>query len=158
MSTLIALLGVLIAGFGACIAYFQWRTVHQRIVLDLFDRRREVFDNIEEGAKGILNAVSKKDTQEPFWKFVKAESRARFFFGDEVTRALVAVRSDIASVMAFSDISVEHPEFEHLNDRKHRSLQNLAAFIQNTSGPLFAPYLRLDQKMPSLWWPKFKRH
>jgi hypothetical protein len=148
----------IILGFGALIAYFQWRTAHQRVVLDLFDRRREVFDQIENSTKGILNAIARKDMAEPFWAFVEAESRARFLFGKEVTAALVKVRSDIASIMAFSEISDDHPEYEHLSNRRHQAMQNLAAYIQNTSAPLFAPYLRLDQKMPSLWWPKFGRN
>jgi hypothetical protein len=152
MTTLIAALGVVIAGFGALIAYFQWRTAHQRVVLDLFERRLAVFREIEEAAKAALNDLGKQKLEPAFLSYVRAEANARFLFGEEVITALARLREDFAAVMAFSDIAVDHPEFQQLNDRKHGALQRLAAFILNSS-PLFAPYIRLDQKMPSLWWP-----
>src|SRR5215510_5912444 len=33
-----------VAILGVLIAYFQWRTAHQRVVLDLFDRRLRIFE------------------------------------------------------------------------------------------------------------------
>jgi hypothetical protein len=153
MTTVLALLGVMITAFGALIAYFQWRTAHQRVVLDLFDRRIAVFREIEEAAKGILNAQNKSDMEKPFWSFVRAEANARFLFGLDVIAALEALRSDLADVMSFTGI--EHsPDSNKINDRKYQALQNIASFIQVKSAPLFAPYIRLDQKMSGLWWPR----
>jgi hypothetical protein len=157
MNILTAGLGLLIAGFGALIAYFQWRTGHQRVVLDLFDRRVAVFRQIEDAAKGMLNTASRADMEAPFWSYIRAESDARFLFGEDVIETLAKRREDIAAVMAFSELDHSHPEWQQLNDRKYTALQNLAAFVQNSS-PIFAPYMRLDQKMPSLWWPSsFRR-
>ena len=156
MNILTAVLGLLIAGFGALIAYFQWRTGHQRVVLDLFDRRIAIFRKIEAAAKGMLNAGGRADMEAPFWSYIRAEADARFLFGEDVIETLVKRREDIAAVMAFSDVDHGHPGWQQLNDRKYAALQNLAAFVQNPS-PLFAPYIRLDQKMPSLWWPAIFR-
>jgi hypothetical protein len=154
MTTLIGALGAVIAAFAALIAYFQWRTAHQRVVLDLFDRRIAVFREIEESAKGILVASSNaSDMQKPFFAYIHAEANARFLFGQEVIVVLQALRSDIADVMAFTGIE-SGPDWEKLHDRKYQALQNITAFIQTKSAPLFAPYIRLDQKMPSLWWPR----
>jgi hypothetical protein len=57
MTMIIAPLGLVITGFGALIAYFQWRTAHQRVVLELFERRVKVFVEFENAARDALNAV-----------------------------------------------------------------------------------------------------
>jgi hypothetical protein len=153
MTTVVAVLGAVIAAFGALIAYFQWRTAHQRVVLDLFDRRIAVFREIEEAAKGILNAQNGTEMEKPFWSFVRAEANARFLFGVDVIAALEALRSDLADAMSFTGIE-QGPEYNKMNDRKHEARQNIASFIQVKSAPLFAPYIRLDQKMSGLWWQR----
>ena len=78
MTTLLTAIGLLIAGFGALIAYFQWRTAHQRIVLDLFERRTEVFEEIENAVKQALNSSTREEADAAFWRFVSAESESRF--------------------------------------------------------------------------------
>jgi hypothetical protein len=122
MTTVIAVIGVIIAGFGAGIAYFQWRTAHQRVVLDLFDRRVAVFRDIEEAAKAALNELGRAQLEPAFWSYVRAEANARFLFGEEVIVALSNLRRDFANVMAFSEIRPDHPEFQEMTDRKYASL------------------------------------
>lgn len=156
MTTLIAAFGVVIAGFGALIAYFQWRTTHQRVVLDLFERRVAVFQEIENAAKAMLNAVTRKEIDSAFWSFVRAEANARFLFGAEVAIHLADRRADCAAIAAFSDVSEDHPEWRQMKERQYEALKHLADFVQN-SASLFSPYIRLDQKMPGLWWPVGKR-
>jgi hypothetical protein len=152
MTIIIAALGLLITDFGSLIAYFQWRTAHQRVVLELFERRIKVFEEIEHAARDALNAVDAKGLDLAFWNFVKAEANARFLFGEEVIAKLAKRRADVAAIQAFSEVREDHPEWHQMQNRKLQARNNLAAFIQNSSG-LFAPYIRLDQKMPSLWWP-----
>jgi hypothetical protein len=148
IATFLSVITTLILGGGALIAYFQWRTSHQRVVLDLFDRRLAVFREIEASTRSILNAATRAEMADPFWRFIKAESDARFLFGMEVTAKLEEVHADVAAVMAFNE-AADHQAI----DRQHQALQNLATFIQRTAPVLFGPYIRLDQKMPSLWWP-----
>jgi hypothetical protein len=47
----------LIALFGAGIAYAQSRTAHQRVVLDLFDRRFKVFEETERVISRVRGAA-----------------------------------------------------------------------------------------------------
>jgi hypothetical protein len=142
----------------ALIAYFQWRTAHQRIVFDIFERRLVVFNDIEEAVKHVINDVSRKELEAPFWRYVRAEAKARFLFGADVINTLAERRADIADVMAFSDLAADHSEYQQLTDRKYQAIQRLVAFVQ-TSSLLFAPYMRMDQKMPSVWWPiRRRRH
>jgi hypothetical protein len=91
--------------------------------------------------------------EKPYWSFIRAEAKARFLFGAEVIAALESLRSDLADVMSFTGVE-RGPEWNKMNDRKYQALQNVAGFIQVKSAPLFAPYIRLDQKMPGLWWQR----
>jgi hypothetical protein len=51
---MVTFISTLIAAIGAAILYFQWRTAHQRAVLDLFDRRLEVFGDIEKAVAEVF--------------------------------------------------------------------------------------------------------
>lgn len=150
-------IAVLISAVVALIAYRQWQTAHQRLIFDLFERRLVVFNDIEEAVKHVINDVSRKELEAPFWSYVRAEAKARFLFGADVINTLVERHADIAEVMAYSDIAAEHPEYQQLTDRKYQALQRLSEFVK-TSSLLFAPYMRLDQKMSSVWWPISRCH
>jgi hypothetical protein len=36
------------------IAYLQWVTAHQKVVVDLFDRRRRAFESVEEALRPVF--------------------------------------------------------------------------------------------------------
>jgi hypothetical protein len=151
VSVLIAFLGALIAGFGGLIAYFQWRTAHQRVVLDLFDRRVKVFGEIEDAARDALNAADAKSADAAFWRFVGAERNARFLFGQRLVVKLASRRADVAAIMSFRDVRPDHPEYAEMRNRESQAQKNLVAFLEKSADE-FAPYMRLDQQMPSIWW------
>jgi hypothetical protein len=44
------------------------------------------------------------------------------------------------------------PYFSLLNDHRQAALQNISSFIQNAA-EMFVRHIRLDQKVPSVWWP-----
>jgi hypothetical protein len=115
-----------------------------------------VFNEIEEAARAILNGTSRKERQEPYWQYVRAEAKARFLFGSDITELLKRHRKDIAAIMAFSDVTFQHREYARMIDQMQRAELNLASFLGDSASP-FAPYMRLDQKMPNLWWPSFFR-
>jgi hypothetical protein len=66
----------IVAVVGAFIAYFQWRTAHQRVVLDLFDRRLRVFEDVEAAVKNVF--ASTDVTKETFFLLVKAKAALAF--------------------------------------------------------------------------------
>ena len=114
MTTLLTAIGLLIAAFGALIAYFQWRSTHQRIVLDLFQRRMEVFKEIEGAAKQSVSSTERADATAAFWRFASARSDARFLFGADVITKLEKRRADLAAIMSFSDITQAHAEWQRI--------------------------------------------
>lgn len=142
-----------IAAFGVLVAYFQWRTAHQRVVLDLFDRRVETF-NLAEGVCARIVSSGHASIEELRWLH-KAKGNARFLFGEEVNDYLENCISDCAFLNTYTDEVINnHPEQQRqaLVEKKLSALINIGEFSQKAP-PIFAPYMRLDQKMPNTWIP-----
>ena len=77
-----ALLTPTIALAVGLIAFMQWRTSHQKVVLDLFDRRLAIYHTVRDA----IDAISSQGTVRPesIQKFVKAYEAASFLFGKDV--------------------------------------------------------------------------
>src|ERR1700758_1030273 len=69
--------------FVATVGYFQWRTAQQKAVLDLFDRRHEIFEVVRK-AVGQMTSSSHGFDQQREVEFMQTMERAYFFFGDDV--------------------------------------------------------------------------
>ncbi|MBB2832304.1 UNVERIFIED_ORG: hypothetical protein GGD51_002433 [Rhizobium esperanzae] len=76
MQTLAALLTPTIAVIAIIIAYMQWRTAHQKTVLDLFDRRMAVYDKLRQSMRMINTAGKVSDESDRL--FLEARSRLCF--------------------------------------------------------------------------------
>ena len=87
---------ILIGAIAAMIAYFQWVTAHQRIVLDLFDRRVSIFRIIQWVVLEVREAGGEV-SQQVLQSFVLAELEARFLFGNDVRKLLAELRYDTTS-------------------------------------------------------------
>jgi hypothetical protein len=146
------LITAIVATVGAFIAYFQWRTAHQRVVLDLFDRRLQIFEDVEAAVKDVF--ASTNVTNETFFLLVKANGKARFLFGKEVNSHLQTMIEDFAWRMTFNDqiIDGSGDERQENLEKKHEVVLRIVDFPK-TGQPLFEPYLSLTQKMPSTWLP-----
>src|SRR5262249_12643311 len=79
-----------LAIMAVLIGVMQWRTAHQRAVLDLFDRRMKVY--------GDLVAVTAEIVREgraelqSLLSYSRSEAEARFLFGSEVSNYLEEMR------------------------------------------------------------------
>jgi hypothetical protein len=142
-----------IAALGVLIAYSQWRTAHQRVVLDLFDRRLQTFELAERACTGIIS--SGKASMDALRLLHEAKGKVRFLFGDDVNVYLMHRIADCSFLMAFTDDVINEHEGQergNLIDKKYGALQKIADF-QTEAPPIFGPYMRLHQKMPSPWHP-----
>ena len=137
MSAIAAVIGFI----GLGIAYFQWRTAHQRVVMDLFEKRVTVVQEIEDSLRDAVNTTG-EDLNAAFWRFVLAERRARFLFGADVHTALDGLRSEFAALKSFDPTNPRHGD----------AMERVSNFLLAESTPLFTRYVRLDQAMPSFWW------
>jgi hypothetical protein len=90
MQMLQALAVPAIALLAAMIGYFQWRTAHNRVVIDLFDRRMRIFTDCRDVLQSIIASPSATTTQDGI-KFLRASADADFLFGDKVVKHLERV-------------------------------------------------------------------
>jgi hypothetical protein len=142
-----------IAGFGVLIAYFQWRTAHQRVVLDLFDRRLQTFELAEQACTNIVSSA--KPSLDDLRRLHRAKGQARFLFGEDVNSYLRERIADCALLMSMTDEVIDaRPDAQRhaLIDKKSEALMRIANF-PDVAAPIFTPYMRLTQKMPSTWLP-----
>jgi hypothetical protein len=140
-------LTILLAAFAAMIAYFQWRTAHQRIVLDLFDRRVQVLEDIEEIIRNINRTTDvSNDDMRLFWK---ARAKAGFLFGPDINDYLmVRLLDDLAWRNTFDDSTINtSQERQELLHKKYEILKRISRFSKEVV-PLFEPYMKLDHAFP----------
>jgi hypothetical protein len=148
-------IGVSIAFGVAVIGYFQWRTAHQRIILDLFERRFEPYEQI---SKAIYDYGHKtKVSQETLDLFRKAQQRARFLYGEKVTTYLGDRCEDLLTVQLLRPLldtsEQQHPPLTLEQQQKLAEADKQLTKLPIELPVLLIPYMRLDQKMPSFWWP-----
>jgi len=143
------LVATTIAAFAAIIAYFQWRTAHQRVILDLFDRRNAVYLDLRNGASAILRAG--KGTPDVETQLIRAVETARFYFGEDVVMQLDEFLSAAIHLGQYSSEieGAQGDERRVLIEKRRAAFDKVEEFFKNAPR-LVAPYMRLDQKMPKL--------
>jgi hypothetical protein len=79
-----------IALLAATIGLLQWYTAHRRAMLDLFDRRMEVYSDI----RSVIDQItaSGKCTYEANFDYLRVIDRATFLFGRDVNAYLERLR------------------------------------------------------------------
>jgi hypothetical protein len=117
----IALLAVVIAGM-------QWWNSRQQLILNLFEKRFQVFLDVRKIASEALQlgkVTSRSLTNEVF-------ARGRFLFGAELVKELERLHSLVGELEA---------------GRASAAMEISNHFDKIT--PLFEPYLKMSQRMPS---------
>jgi hypothetical protein len=89
---LTAISTLLIALMVAVIAFAQWRTARQRMILDLFQRRMDLIDLVSTAASTILIQGALRN--ENVDGFLRARRGDNFLFGPEVTTLTCLDSSD----------------------------------------------------------------
>jgi len=144
------------AVFVATIGYFQWRTAQQKVVLELFDRRHEIYREIREAVARITGS-GRADLDIEI-KVAEALERARFFFGIEVIRYLEQFVEAVRDLNCYGqEATATQNAIEKSGAlKKSREAKNKIERFREDAPALFAPYMRLDQKMPK-GWPILRR-
>jgi hypothetical protein len=138
-----------IAATAALIAYLQWVTAHQKVVVELFDKRLAAFLAVRDALIPVMRNAAMSN--EEFNEFVRAKDRCQFLFGDGVHHQLSEITNDLAFMSAYSDQLIrKHPNGFQLLDKKTEILIRLGEF-HKTTVPIFAQYMKLDQKMKYFW-------
>jgi hypothetical protein len=135
-----------IALIVAFIAALQWITARQKVVLDLFDKRFAVYEELREAITHYLTQPT-ASIMEDVAKFTRANRRAQFLFGPEVTKFLEDTWLDLTRDVHEST----HPpgpdpeERRKAADDKMVRVNRLAKFSDDFD-LLVAPYMKHTQK------------
>src|SRR5262245_65157315 len=126
----------------AFVALLQWRTAQQKAVLDLFDRRHEIFLGVRSAVDLILRDTQHFD-QRGEQDFAATKDRAYFFFGDDVQEYLEHLSKDMLTLIATEEQSLRSQN-EGASNRCDVLRHRIGQFY--TVGlPLFAKYMRFSQ-------------
>jgi hypothetical protein len=85
---MIPLVTAFIAAVVAFIAFLQWQTAREKVLLDLFDKRFAVYDELR-------TAVARRYEPTAPSAFAGAASRARFLFDPKVQTFLEQIQEDL---------------------------------------------------------------
>jgi len=139
METLQWMVAAITAAFVAWIAYLQWRTAQQKAALDLFDKRFKIYETVK-------NCVDQVGTNpEDFGnerqkEFLKAKTKAYFFFGNEVNDYLERLRKDLLTVY-------DTTRFEATTADREEAISRISKFAEDGQ-PKFAKYMRFSETVP----------
>lgn len=117
-----ALLTPAIAVAVGTIAFLQWRTAHHKVVLDLFEKRIAIYDEViasifEYSRNDIDPALIDRD--DPLFhhsleRLGKVQSRAQFLFGLDVVKFIEGIRADLILHHYLSRKLLDGPEREEV--------------------------------------------
>lgn len=143
-----------IALIVALISALQWITARQKVVLDLFDKRFAVYEELCDSI--VIRDIHDihgihKPAVENLLKFTLAANRAQFLFGPEVMIFLEARNSDLAFLFVMDNPKVETqiPQDVELQAAEQNEyiarLNHVTRFLKDFD-VLVAPYMKHTQK------------
>lgn len=134
-----------IAILAIVVAVLQWRTAHQKVVLDLFERRMKVYSEIRAVIASILS--SGKVPNEKHFEFMLAMDGAKFLFGREVNQYLFELNTTL--------ICLQESEYGHLQGKelaeafqRHQKHFNEMQKFYKVFDPLVESYVAMRQRRP----------
>lgn len=134
------LVGIMVA----VIAYRQWRTAHEKLLIDLFDRRFSVYASIKEiiaeFQRDPLKAKVLIETSEAF-------AKSRFLFGKDVYTKLFEIRDDMLrwSEVRLEDRLDDNEKQNRFRDDRNASLRSKVRAFEKDMPSIFSRYIKLDQ-------------
>ncbi|KQW62674.1 MULTISPECIES: hypothetical protein [unclassified Ensifer] len=131
------------------VAFMQWRTAHQKLVLDLFEKRLAIYDQVMEvhddwQAEVIPLSRVKQATR----ALRKIERKAQFLFGPKVTASIQELRTamnELAPFLRQMDDAADKEKRGEIYDAAQPTEKRIKRWREDFPR-VCLPYLRLDQK------------
>jgi hypothetical protein len=133
-----------IAKTQADIAERNWQTSNERIVLELFERRLAIYEEIREAIGEVVRSGVAADAE--LEGFDKATDRVPYFFGVDVQAYLKTVRTNLIALDRANQKRAYLLLDEELSNRRAECFKAIVAFYKEAP-PLFEPYMRAHQKV-----------
>lgn len=144
-------IGAIIGAVGAFIAFLQWLLAHQRIRMELFDKRMEAIVAMHRAVSEALNSRGTDDFDK-LYRYGRAFNDAKFLFGKDIVTFLEDARDQVIAFKGASaemEATREHPEQKSAYDeavkRKWDHYSKLATFHKNLDAKV-TPYVEMRQK------------
>lgn len=149
-----------ISGLVLVVAFMQWRTAHQKVVLDLFDRRINIYNRTRDLYRAIYQKGVSLELIE-IMSFHQVRGEATFLFGRDVRDFLKRFHEQAIDMAGKYDGSlVAEPEEKRLYIKEsHAHLKEIIK-LSDELEIVFAPYMRMDQKRvrtPAEWFEDSNR-
>jgi hypothetical protein len=150
-SSFLSVAAVVVSAVVLVVQYMQWRTANQKVVVDLYERRLKVYEQLSKAIgpvlrEGEVNGEALRD-------FMVGEADAKFLFGEEVIAYLENLRRSFAWMSSFSNKVIDQASNRgDLIDIKYKHLREITAFYE-VAPDIFAPYMKLTQKNTPFWRP-----
>ncbi len=139
----------IISGLVLIVAFMQWRTAHQKVLLDLFEKRLMVFEKVKKAVGHIVESEAAAANK----LLMEAFDAAAFLFGKEVQDHIDRIWT-LHQSLASIDAKLENRTLAKADDDQHRRLSAELITLWSNSIELFAPYMRMDQtrvRTPAEW-------
>jgi hypothetical protein len=150
-ATLISIAAIIVSIVVAGVQYAQWRTANQKVVIDLYDRRLKVYQQLEKAIGPVLREG--EVSAAAFKEFMIGQADATFLFGEDVQEYLKSLRKCFAALLGMTKEFIDNsPERAKLVETKSKYLLEIVTFY-DTAPRLFAPYMKLTQKNTPFWRP-----
>jgi Zn-dependent M32 family carboxypeptidase len=146
LEVLKASLGPAVALLAFIVAFAQWRTARQKILMDLFDRRLQVIERLERAIAVVIREA--KVTHAAFDDLLQARASARFLFGKDVQRRLDSLQESFAFLLTYSDDVLADPSLpdrDNLITKKYKKIENIDNFRMQIIS-LFGPYMQFTHR------------
>ncbi|OCJ68620.1 hypothetical protein A6U97_08190 [Agrobacterium tumefaciens] len=140
-----------ISGLVLVVAFMQWRTAHQKVMLDLFDRRLEIYRQVWEAVGAVVR--SGRGDDESQMAVMRAADKAMFLFGSDVSDYLKDL-ADTLHKLEWANRQIQDEPTPSVSDRRLKLFRKVVRFYED-GAELFRPYMRMDQKRvrtPTEWF------
>jgi hypothetical protein len=136
---------VAVARTQAEIAEKNWKTSNEKIVLDLFDKRLAIFEDIRAVIGEVVRSGGASD--DLLFRYDKAIDRVSYFFGEEVQRYLRELRLQLIDLnLAITMMAANDPDRHKWITKKYEHLKTITKFYEEHPS-LFGPYMKAHQKV-----------
>jgi hypothetical protein len=150
-ATLVSIAAIIVSLVVAVVQYAQWRTANQKVVIDLYERRFKVYEQLGKAIAPVLREG--EVTRTAFNEFMIGQADATFLFGDDVQAYLKELRKCFAWLSSMTNEVIDKsPNRPELIDTKFKYIAEIVAFYDKAPG-LFAPYMKLTQRNTPFWRP-----
>jgi hypothetical protein len=89
-SALISIAAITVSIVVAVVQYAQWRTANQKVVIDLYDRRLKVYQQLEKAVGPVLRDGEVSGAA--FKEFMIGQADPTFLFGEDIQEYLKSLR------------------------------------------------------------------